>query len=212
MYHIRAPWNKRNQRKSSPTRRNKMEAVGDCHWRIDWIESQEDEIAPVIRPNLKILFFSLRFDMSNSEKKMLFSYFKDHEKGYNIKDASYIYVRIHLNIKIDILPLDSQTVSKIISDILFGRTLSLICFIFNRLEIVHQLTGPCSNAVMRQPGWSVSSTVGHILVRLRRFVISYCKYQKKTNRLNQYFHFFSLSLSLSFVLTEFVLTYKKYES
>ena len=150
--------------------------------------------------------------MSNSEKEMLFSYFKDHEKGYNIKDAAYIYVRIHLNIKIDILPLDSQTVSKIISDILFGRTLSLICFIFNRLEIVHQLTGPCSNAVMRQPGWSVSSTVGHILVRLRRFVISYCKYQKKTNRLNQYFHFFSLSLSLSFVLTEFVLTYKKYES
>lgn len=28
--------------------------------------------------------------MSNSEKEMLFSYFKDHEKGYNIKDAADI--------------------------------------------------------------------------------------------------------------------------
>ena len=185
--------------KSSPTRRNKMEAVGDCHWRIDWIESQEDEIAPVIRPNLKILFFNLRFGMSSSEKKnVIFFYFIDHEQGHQ-RCSGYIWKYGNWYF----LPLDSQTVSKIIGVILFGRTLSLIRFILNRLEIVHQLAGPGSDAVMRQPGWSVSAA-DPILVGLQHFVISYCKHQKKTNRSNQYVPLFSFSPSL----TEFVLTHK----
>ena len=38
---------------------NKIDAVGDSHWRSDWMESQHDEMVLVIRPKRKILVFNL---------------------------------------------------------------------------------------------------------------------------------------------------------
>jgi hypothetical protein len=55
------------------------------------MESKEDEIAPVIRPNLKILFFNLRFGMPNSEKCYFHISRITAREGYNIKDAEDIF-------------------------------------------------------------------------------------------------------------------------